>query len=219
MIILNGSYVFETEGGTEIGRLQRNKTFHDSITGYLIKVRSRYSRWRMAYTLLVDKQELEDLQELFAENVAPMDFIDHRGFSWLTASGSDDAHHAYSTGGEIEEVDLVPTPATPKNYQACDQRWHVPVTIIVSARGLAGNSANAGGGGGDCSMEHATISGTINSSNDTFTVTETYSFMILFRNGIEQTQGTDYTLSGTTITFLGGAIPQTGDTLDGYGVL
>lgn len=37
--------------------------------------------------------------------------------------------------------------------------------------------------------------------------------LMLFRNGLLQTQGVDYTLSGSTITFLMGAVPQTGDLL------
>lgn len=35
----------------------------------------------------------------------------------------------------------------------------------------------------------------------------------LYRNGLQQAQGGDYTLGGTGIMFLPGAIPQAGDTL------
>jgi hypothetical protein len=36
---------------------------------------------------------------------------------------------------------------------------------------------------------------------------------VLFRNGIAQQPGTDYTLTGSSIQFLGGAVPQPGDAL------
>jgi hypothetical protein len=38
---------------------------------------------------------------------------------------------------------------------------------------------------------------------------------MLIRNGLLQTAGIDYTLSGNTITFLAGAIPQSTPTPDG----
>ena len=60
--------------------------------------------------------------------------------------------------------------------------------------------------------------GTPNGTLTTFTLptTPTTSASIqLFRNGVLQQQSTtgDYTFSGTTITFLLGSIPQTGDLL------
>lgn len=60
-------------------------------------------------------------------------------------------------------------------------------------------------------------SGTINGSNDTFTIAATpeAGTLQLYKNGIRQRAGAgnDYTLSGTTITFEAGNIPQTGDIL------
>ena len=38
----------------------------------------------------------------------------------------------------------------------------------------------------------------------------------LYRNGLMQTAGVDYTLTGSTITFLPGSTPNTGDTLSAY---
>ena len=61
-----------------------------------------------------------------------------------------------------------------------------------------------------------TPSGTINGSNDTFTLATApspASSLVLTKNGIVQESGSDYTLSSATITFLGGAIPQSGDNL------
>ena len=60
-------------------------------------------------------------------------------------------------------------------------------------------------------------SGTINGSNDTFTLAHAPSpagSLELFRNGLFMTAGgVDYTLTGSTIVFGALSIPQTGDTL------
>jgi len=37
--------------------------------------------------------------------------------------------------------------------------------------------------------------------------------LVLFRNGMAQKAGQDYTLTGNTITFVPAAVPQPGDTL------
>ena len=61
-----------------------------------------------------------------------------------------------------------------------------------------------------------TPSGTINGSNDTFTLATApnpATSLVLTKNGIVQESGSDYTLSSATITFLGGAVPQSGDNL------
>lgn len=61
----------------------------------------------------------------------------------------------------------------------------------------------------------STPGGTVNGTNDTFTLATTpvSNTEMVFVNGVLQNQGAgnDYTISGTTITFLSGAIPQTGD--------
>jgi len=37
--------------------------------------------------------------------------------------------------------------------------------------------------------------------------------LLLFRNGLLQKAGVDYTLAGSTVTFLAGSVPQPGDSL------
>jgi hypothetical protein len=66
--------------------------------------------------------------------------------------------------------------------------------------------------------DQETPGGTINGTNPTFTLahsdTATGTSLMLIRNGVLQTgAGVDFTLSGTTITFVTASIPQTGDTL------
>lgn len=216
MILLDGQYPFDDQGLSEISPLRRASSRRDSITGYLISTQSRFVRWRFRCNLLVGKADYETLQEFFAERNGTFDLVDWRGFSWLTASGTDDATHAYSTGALFDQDEITGQPQQANGYLACDQHWIVPVTFIVNARGLVGQS---GGPTGEGTMVRDVPGGAIDGSNATFTVSQTYTTFLLFVNGQEQKIGTDYNISGTTITFIAGAIPQTGDSIDGYGVL
>jgi hypothetical protein len=58
-------------------------------------------------------------------------------------------------------------------------------------------------------------SGTVNGTNAAFTLTNTPTSgsVHLHKNGLRQSPTTDYTISGGTITFVSGNIPQTGDVL------
>ena len=73
------------------------------------------------------------------------------------------------------------------------------------------------GGGGQGRWVAEVPSGTVNGSNDAFTLTETpaANSLILQVNGVIQRPGSsrEYALSGKTITFNTNDIPQTGDTL------
>ncbi|MEP7363017.1 MAG: hypothetical protein ABI972_07170 [Acidobacteriota bacterium] len=63
-----------------------------------------------------------------------------------------------------------------------------------------------------------TPTGTVNGTNSVFTLSAQpgpASSLLLYRNGLLQKTGIDYTLSGSTITFLSGATPQAGDILVG----
>ncbi len=65
-------------------------------------------------------------------------------------------------------------------------------------------------------VDAETPGGTVNGTNATFTLANTpvsSTSLSLFRNGLLQSVGVDYTLSGMTITFLTGAIPQANDIL------
>jgi hypothetical protein len=59
--------------------------------------------------------------------------------------------------------------------------------------------------------------GTINGTNAVFTLASAPTGgLLLFRNGLLQQSGSDYTLSGSTVTFLSTAIPQAADSLVAY---
>lgn len=57
--------------------------------------------------------------------------------------------------------------------------------------------------------------GTINGTNPTFALQNApvAGTLILMVNGLTQLQGSDYTVSGNTVTFLTASIPQPGDWL------
>lgn len=78
--------------------------------------------------------------------------------------------------------------------------------------------SGAGGGGGSFGafQDGETPGGTIDGVNDTFTLVtapDPPASLELMKNGVVQKAGVDFSLSSGTITFLAGAIPQTGDSL------
>lgn len=210
MIILNGDY-FDTVGDSELEPLTRPATLERSTTGYLISFQSQWVELRISVTLTVNLDQKNRLKELFSFTFGPLDLIDFRGFSWLTTNGTDDDTHAYNTGAYFVPGQNLDGPKQQSNdYRACDQSWLVPVTFVVNARSLAGNSA-----GLDVAnqfLPQETPAGTINSVNDTFTLTVEPTVLFLFKEGLYMVDGVDYTLSGLTISYQPGSIPQTGET-------
>lgn len=85
-----------------------------------------------------------------------------------------------------------------------------PYNAVYLSTGLA---AGSDGGTSVGAPTNTVITGTIDGANDTFTIPSSPLRMLLYRNGTLIDENTAYTLSGTTITFLPGYIPQTGDTL------
>lgn len=91
--------------------------------------------------------------------------------------------------------------------------------ILETAVGQTGNCVLVDGSTGPCGAptysDAETPGGVIDGSNASFTLANTPSgtSLMLFRNGIYQTTGADYALSGSTVTFTPGSVPQPGDTL------
>ena len=74
----------------------------------------------------------------------------------------------------------------------------------------------SGTGSGTTFTDGEVPAGAINSANTTFTLAaspDPAASLALYRNGIIQKQGLDYSLSGTAIAFVSAATPQTGDVL------
>ena len=94
---------------------------------------------------------------------------------------------------------------------------------IDGGYGTAGQVLVSGGGAATCTWGNGfrmiwgeVPSGTINSSNDEFTLANeptSSSTLMIFKNGICQKLTDDYTINVATITFVAGNIPQTGDNL------
>jgi len=79
-------------------------------------------------------------------------------------------------------------------------------------------TGTSGGTGGILPLysDAETPAGTVNGVNAVFTLVFAPSpatSLIIFRNGLLQTHGFDYSLSGNVVTFLAGSLPQTGDEL------
>ena len=75
-------------------------------------------------------------------------------------------------------------------------------------------NVKSGGGSSLTAQYKETPSGTVNGTNVTFTLTYTPNPALsldLYTNGVLQIAGTAFTLSGGTITYASGHIPQTGD--------
>lgn len=94
-------------------------------------------------------------------------------------------------------------------------------SLNTSVTSLSNAVSSLGGGGtiGTAFVDAETPAGAVNSSNTTFSLSKPPmpgSSLQLYRNGLVQTSGVDYTLSGSTITFLSVAIPLTGDLLQAY---
>jgi hypothetical protein len=91
--------------------------------------------------------------------------------------------------------------------------------ILETAVGQVGDCVMVDGTTGPCGAatyaDAETPGGLVDGSNTSFTLANTPSgtSLMMFRNGLYQTMGFDYTLTGSTIQFGTGAVPQPGDTL------
>jgi hypothetical protein len=85
--------------------------------------------------------------------------------------------------------------------------------LVTTVGAFSPTSANA------LFVDAETPGGAINASNVSFTLANTPSpvgSLMLYRNGLEQTSGVDYSLAGAVLTFLAGSTPQVGDILAAY---
>lgn len=102
-------------------------------------------------------------------------------------------------------------------YQFTMSTWSIeawPFGNHVSIFRVGVNASGGGGGTVPTFVDGETPTGTIDGVNATFTLANAPSpatSLILYLNGVRLRVGTHYTLSGATITYLAGSIPQTGD--------
>jgi len=212
MIILNNVY-FDTIASSEKPALGQFASSKRSTTGKLIVTQTQVVSNERTFTLNVDRRQRLRLENLLTV-LGPMDFIDPDGFAWMAGPGVDDERHAYNTGAYFKPPTILNfTPQNANGSQACDQHWNVEVTLLVNARGVRNGSASPMS---NTILQKEVPAGTINGVNATFTLSAIPTSLILIVNGLVLTEGVDYTLSGSTITFLAGAIPQVGDSLLAY---
>lgn len=91
-------------------------------------------------------------------------------------------------------------------------RWYSAPEVNMG--GLGVGIWNSSGGSSFNFADNETPSGAINGSNAVFTLAHAptpAASLELTKNRITLIQGTDFTVSGSTITYLAGSIPQTGD--------
>lgn len=89
----------------------------------------------------------------------------------------------------------------------------------VKVDGSSGACATGGSGIGPVFVDAEMPTGAVDGSNNVFTLSGSPSPTVslqVFRNGILQRTGVDYSLTGATVTFLSGAIPQSGDVVQTY---
>jgi hypothetical protein len=67
-------------------------------------------------------------------------------------------------------------------------------------------------------VDSDTLSGALNGSNAVFTISQLpiTGSLAVYRNGLLQTAGIDYTLSGSTLTFMPNSVPHSTDTINAY---
>ena len=121
--------------------------------------------------------------------------------------------------GLQEVLDLKPSKGpgyTPSRTAVVDAQGQ-----LVSATGSSSDCVRVDGTSGPCGtpivfVDQETPGGTIDGTNRTFTLAGAPSpstSLHVYRNGILQRVSVDFTLSGSTMTFLPGSAPQTGDIL------
>lgn len=89
-------------------------------------------------------------------------------------------------------------------------------TLVTVQTGPQGAPGIPGGVAG--TMFDTQPTGTVDGTNATFSLPGAPAILILTKNGLRQNSGTDYTLSGETITFTVSAVPQAGETLWATGI-
>jgi len=98
--------------------------------------------------------------------------------------------------------------------------WTIPAAPLSTTRTtITGGTSGCGTGGGGTTAAFVSepLNGVANGTNSIFTLTFTPLVEpLIFRNGVKQTVGVDYSRSCQTITFLVGAIPQTEDILNSW---
>lgn len=128
-------------------------------------------------------------------------------------------------------TDFLNAASDPTNEKVLVTNVLIPLNGLIVLRAQGGTTATAKTPGKDyvltvdtpasvssptgTEVPNETPAGVVNGSNATFTLVSApiAGSLKLYKNGVRQTNPTDFTISGLTITFAGGNVPQTGDIL------
>ena len=122
--------------------------------------------------------------------------------------------------GLMEALDMRPTKG--QSYMPSRVAVIGPTGQIEAAAGDLDDCVKVDGSSGPCLsgfVDAETPAGTVDGVNAAFTLAATpapAASLRLYRNGLLQKEGVDFTLSGNTVSFLSGAVPQPGDILLAY---
>lgn len=127
----------------------------------------------------------------------------------------------YNSDGQFQFSEIWSVPSSAAALRLRDVRATLLPGGILTGGGNGGVIVGeVGGGGGVPGFGDAeTPAGAINGTNAVFTLANSpipAASLALFKNGLLQTAGSDYTLSGASITFTSGAIPQIDDVLEAF---
>ena len=127
----------------------------------------------------------------------------------------------YSSGGRILFTEIWAVSPNVATLKLRDVRAVLLPGGFVSAPNNSGGTSGGGGlvigeNGTGAFVDEEIPAGLINGTNTVFTIAGTpnpAASLKIIRNGIQLSSSIDYTLTGTTISFVSGAQPQTGDLL------
>ena len=178
------------------------------------------------YTVQYQSDGLEQFTETWSvpSSVAPLKVADVRtGTLGSTSTGSTTGTQTPITESSVIGLvaDLAQRPVKGPGFGTGSVALVNDSGQIETVAGNVGDCVFADGTTGTCGAPAAqffdaeTPGGLVDGSNLTFTLANPPSgqSLQLFRNGLYMKAGSDYTLSGSTITFAGGAQPQPQDTL------
>lgn len=125
----------------------------------------------------------------------------------------------YNSDGQFQFSEVWSVPSSSAALRLRDIRATLLPGGILTGGGNGGVVIGETSGGVPGFGDSETPSGAINGTNPTFALSTAPSppaSLALFRNGLLQLAGNDYTLDGATITFNSWAIPQVDDVLDAF---
>ncbi len=133
-----------------------------------------------------------------------------------TPTGTGTSTGGTSTGGASGSTITLPLPITQVSGLSAVLAG---INSSISTLSTAVKNMPAPSASGVVFVDAELPSGAINGTNATFALAQSpspASSLHLYLNGLEQTSGVDFTMTGNTLTFVSRAIPQGGDAMTAY---